>query len=344
SGVEIRLAVSKEQIDWDEPVDLVLTLVNRSSAPARIPFEKPGRREASGDDPAVARGVREVAELLDIGDFLSVTAPDGEEVELRVDDISSNPFIAAVVHLRAEGGPVMTLAPGEKLEYRIAGFNRTWARYPLLEAGSYSLRFSYTPEWDDPVLRDAGVGVVQTAPVTIKVRAAAPEIVRTHGHPVRIRAARDGDALLATLTNASDLPLVVNLNFGHDDPPSAQVWWVLRVGEEIFKLRAGPEARSAALEAFSRDKLKELRPGQSVEIGRIPISTLESQPLAASLPAGAEFQVRASCANRVDLAWQMAQSNLIGSDRAPEALRRPLPDRLFSFQTSSDELTLTKSK
>ncbi|HEY3245889.1 MAG TPA: hypothetical protein VGM03_21315, partial [Phycisphaerae bacterium] len=95
SGVEIRLAVSKEQIDWDEPVDLVLTLVNRSSAPARIPFEKPGRREESGDDPAVARGVREVAELLDIGDFLSVTAPDGEEVELRVDDISSNPFIAA---------------------------------------------------------------------------------------------------------------------------------------------------------------------------------------------------------------------------------------------------------
>lgn len=109
-------------------------------------------------------------------------------------------------------------------------------------------------------------------------------------------------------------------------------------------MRSGPEARHAAIEAFSRDKLKELRPGQSIELDRIPMAVLESQPILAPLPAGAEFRVRVTYANRADLAWQMAQSNLIGNERAPEPLRRSLPDRLFSLQSSSDEILLTKSK
>ena len=40
-GVEVRLAFSKPNRAWDEPVDLVVTFTNRSEFPARLPFESP---------------------------------------------------------------------------------------------------------------------------------------------------------------------------------------------------------------------------------------------------------------------------------------------------------------
>ncbi len=335
TGLAIELAVSKDEIAWNQPVDLTVTLTNRSAYPSHVPFEASLQRRK-----ALQPAVRAVADLIDLADFLTVSAPDGEEIELRVDDINANPFVAAIVQARTEGGPTATLEPGEKLVYRVAGFNRAWARYPLLERGAYRIRFAYEPEWDDPQLRDAQVGLVTTEPVAINVREPAPEIVREGRGVPRLSLTREADAIVATLTNTSDLALSVNTNFGSDEPPLANVVWAVLTGEDVIKLPGNVTPRAA--EAFSRARLVELEPGQAMELDRVPLERLRSAQNVVGLEAGAEFTVRCVYVNRTDCTWQAVQNNLIGSDRAPEGLREPLPPRLFHIHASSPEMALQR--
>src|SRR3990172_5050624 len=126
SGAEVSLSFSKPIIDWKEPVDLNITMTNRLSYPARVPFDvEPGVRGDSDD-------ARQVADMLDAAEWLKVRSPDGRELELRVDDIAGEPAVFAAVQSRLAGGPGGVLAPGEKITVRARAFNRGGARVPLL--------------------------------------------------------------------------------------------------------------------------------------------------------------------------------------------------------------------
>ena len=132
---EISLGFSKSKVEWDEPVDLELTVTNRSAYPARIPFELEAARAAARND------ARQVADMLDVAEWLSVRGPDGLPVELRVDEISADPDVLAEVQARLNGAPNGVLPPGERITVAVRMFNRGWARFPLLNRGRYTAVF-----------------------------------------------------------------------------------------------------------------------------------------------------------------------------------------------------------
>ena len=70
---------------------------------------------------------------------------------------------------------------GPSAVIKLAGFNRGWARFPLLDRGTYTLRFEYTPDWTDPALAAARVGHAAAREVRVVVNPGAPRVVSRVG-------------------------------------------------------------------------------------------------------------------------------------------------------------------
>ena len=334
SGVEVRLSFSKSKIAWDQPVDLNLSLTNRAKYAARVPFEiDPAKRTVAADD------AQQVGSMLDVADLVRVRGLDGREVDLTVDDISADSQVVAAVQRRLNEGPVSTLDPGQQAKITVVAFNRGWARYPLLDAGVYTVVMDYTPEWEDDVLAAHRVGRVVSNPATITISTGAPATVSRSGAEASLTIERDGAFIAARLTNRTDQTMLVNKNFGRS-PPFADGHWVYEL--EGTRREVPVIAKSAASwHDFKAALLVEVGPGQSTELARIHLNELRH----ALSDAGAKFDdrrwtVHFSYVNLCSRQWQVRQgSALLGNSKAPAIFQVPLPRRILSTGHTSNRLT-----
>ncbi|MBI1826681.1 MAG: hypothetical protein HYR83_09895 [Planctomycetes bacterium] len=344
SGVQVSLEFSAAIIDWETPVELRATFVNKSKFPARLPFALPqdSRPERTAD-------ARQVADMLDLSEWLQVRTPGGRELELRVDDIAEDADVQAVVQARLGAGPSSTLAPGESTIIVARAFNRGWARYAMLDGGEYTVEFEYTPQWQDAQLLANHVGQVKSAPARLRINAAAPMTISREGADADLTLERAGEMLEARFVNHSDRPVHINLNFGPSTPFADGRWLV----ESDSMRREIPSISklSPTWSDFEAAKLIEVRAGESVPIAKISVDDLRSavqpagdlNPLAQDAAHRNDASAAFTYSNLCDRQWQARQEPAIRSDPMyPKVLRDPLPLRLLSTRQTSNRISLAK--
>jgi len=366
-GCSIRLDADRTRLAWDEPIELAVSIRNESAHPAHLPLDAADRRRSDGslegDIGKPSQGASEkpgavpvrgldhatqVGDLIDLADYLHVTAPDGRDIPLRVDDVRADRDVAEAIEWRANGGSVTELAPRAQAVYRVPRFNRGWARYPLLQPGVYRVVFDYDPQWEDEEFRQAGVGRVTSNVLELTVTKPAPAIVRQFNGETRLVVEQGDGRLVARLTNTDDLPVWINLNTCGDQPPFAQIVWTVFAGERVEEVRLDRVTPAPLPEAFRLDRVMELAPGDSLELQRIALADLfnaagqaavaPSPPSPGSPPAGPVI-IRATWVNQTDPVWQQQQEPTpLGNPRAPAALRQPLPRRMLTGRLTSDPL------
>jgi len=344
SGADVSLSFSKPIIDWLEPVDLNITMTNRLTYPARVPFDlhptplipSLPRGEAGASE---ADDARQVADMLDLAEWLKVRAPDGRELDLRVDDIGGDPAVFAVVQSRLAGGPGSGLAAGERITVTARAFNRGWARFPLLDRGEYTVMLDYMPDWTDEVLAAARVGRVSSTPATVTIRDGAPPSISRTGIQTDLIVERDGTFLIARLVNRTDQPVLVNMNFG-GAAPFADGRWVYELDQSRRDLPILPKP-GASWHDFKPELLVEVGPGQSAELARISFNDLRKKLVNAGADlSGDRWSMHFTYANLCDRQWQTRQgSALLGNENAPPFFQKPLPRRTLSARQGSNRLT-----
>jgi len=333
TGVEVVLSFSRPATAWDQPIDLLITATNRSEHPARIPFAAHDDADGTGSSDA-----RQVGVMLDVADFIEVRAADGQEIELRVDDIQADPAVAKAVQQRLEAEPSTVLEPGRQMTIQVRAFNRGWARYPLLDRGTYTAVLVYEPAWDDDVLRTRHVGRVVSNEAAVRVESSAPQAVSRGGQEVSLAVERRGPFLIAELTNRTDQPMLVNKNFGAASPFAVGLW-VYTYDQEIIEAPVDAKPWSGWHD-FDAALLVEALPGESVELARIQagelLKTLAEK--GADLE-GDDWTVHFSYASFCDRFWQRRQgSALLGNDSAPKIFQTPLSRRILSSRHASTRL------
>ncbi|MEK7755841.1 MAG: hypothetical protein AAB385_01365, partial [Planctomycetota bacterium] len=321
-------------IDWLEPVDLNITMTNRLPYPARVPFDvDPGVRGDADD-------ARQVADMLDLAEWLKVRAPDGRELDLRVDDIGGEPAVFAVVQSRLAGGPGGVLAPGEQITVTARAFNRGWARFPLLDRGEYTVMLDYVPDWTDEVLAAARVGRVLSTPATVTIRDGAPPTISRAGiqTDLIVEPAFGGAFLIARLVNRTDQPVLINTNFG-GAAPFADGRWVYELDQTRRDIPILPKP-GASWHDFKPELLVEVGPGESVELARTSVRDLRKSLINAGADlSGDRWSVHFTYANLCDRQWQTRQgSALLGNENAPVFFQQPLPRRTLSARQGSNRL------
>jgi len=339
SGVDVSLSFSKPVFDWLEPVDLNITMTNRLPYPARVPFDvdrvgQPPSAVGSGD----ADDARQVADMLDVAEWLKVQTPEGRELELRVDDISGEPAVFAVVQSRLAGGPGGVLPPGERITVTARAFNRGWARFPLLDRGEYTVQLDYVPDWTDEVLVAARAGRVVSNPVTATVRDGAPPTVSRVGIQTDLIVERDAATIVARLVNRTDQPVLINTNFG-GAVPFADGRWVYELDQARRDIPLIPKP-GASWHDFEPKLLVQVGPGESVELTRVSINDLRKTltDVGADL-SGDRWSVYFTYINLCDRQWQTRQgSALVGNEQAPVFFQQPLPRRTLAVRHSSNRL------
>ncbi len=334
SGVEIRLAFSKPRIVWNDSVDLIITLTNRSKYPARIPFELDPAKQNQVESDA-----RQVADLIDAAELLRVRRANGDRIELTLDDITADRDVADVVQRRVDVGPISVLAPGQRVTITARALNRGWARYRLLDADVYTVSFEYVPRWDDELLAAERVGRVTGNESTLTVTEGAPETVSRRGPVASLHLDREGAFLVARLTNRFDHTVIVNTNFGRS-PPFAQAQWVY---EFAGAHRDVPVEGKPALSWHDFDVagLVSVSAGETVELARTRIDELR-RALAGggAVLANDDWTLHFAYDNLCDRTWQERQgSALIGNAAAPSVFQKPLPRRMLSTRQTSNRLS-----
>jgi hypothetical protein len=338
AGAEVSLAVSKTRTAWDEPVDLHITVSNRSKYPTRVPFEIDATKRASLSTDAL-----QVGDMLDIADWLKVRSSEGREIELRVDDITADPAVTAAVQERLNGGPNRTLGPGEEVVTSIRAFNRGWARYALLDGGEHSFVFDYVPEWEDEALGAARVGRVVSNKVKIAVVRSAPEAISRGGTVASLTLIRESEELVALLVNKTDQLMLVNRNFGVS-PPFAEGRWVYTLDDSIREVPIILKPR-ASWHDFEESLLVSVQPGQDLELSRIKITGLHKLLSEAGADlSGDRWTVHFGYSNMCDHVWQARQGPaLLGNKNAPPIFRMPLSRLILSARHASNALEAPKA-
>ncbi|MEE9294048.1 MAG: hypothetical protein V3W34_03660 [Phycisphaerae bacterium] len=324
SGVTIELSGSRTVFDWSDSVALTVRLENTGSHVARLPFEL----ILPSVDKRSAR-LRQFTSLLDLSEYLVVEGPGGRAVRLYVDDINEDPALVAAVNDRVEQPPVDEIPPGETVRYRVDEFNRGWARYRLLEAGDYQLQVVYQPQWDDDELVRSGVGRVASNRLKLAVGKPAPLCVRRAVAPANLKLSRQGDAMVAALTNQLDLPVWVNLNLTVErGAPFARTRWFVDCGEQRHMLRASRLLHHPR-EPFSRDRIIQVMPGDTIELARLSYETLADEARGC--------QVTFTYSNITNITWQRANSpGPAAGVKAGKGREEPLPYRMLVATLTSD--------
>ena len=338
-GVEVRLALSKTKIAWDEPVDLTITMTNRSAFPARVPFEIDplARGKVAGDG-------RQVGDMLDIAEYLRVSDARDASVALVVDDIMGDEAVTKVVEHRVDAGPIAELAPSQSVSITARAINRGWARYRLLDAGAYAILLDYVPAWEDDVLAAERAGRVVSNTVTLTVTAGAPPAISRRSVEATVSVDRDKGFLVARITNRSDRVLLINTNFGAS-PPFAQAQWVHELAGQRHEVPVERRA-GASWHDFEPAKLAALPAGESLTLTRITGDAL--QRALAGVGASVEgdrWTLHFEYDNLCDRRWQKRQGTaLIGNDDAPRAFRELLPRNILTNRQVSRRLPAPLSK
>jgi len=319
-GGRVHLQVVPARMAWNEPFTLILHAHNPTQAPMRVPWPEatktPTTRPASPDADQVGR-------MLDAADWLMVTGPDHQPLELRIDSIDGNADIRQAVELRAgKKPPSHTIEPGSHAQLRIPEFNRGWSRYPMLATGQYTIRFEYQPQWEDESWTKAGFGRVTSEPVTIEVTRSAPDDIRTAERPLYLRLRRQNHQIVADVHNTWDRPLSLNLNFGPDSSRHAQLVWDVTLGSQESTRRWQPDPDPAAA-TFRLDRLKTVAPGGTLEIARAPIAELAR--------AGEETGTAGPDPRRITLRYMQLLSPVQMRERYDKQVKpNDVPSNLFS--------------
>ncbi len=272
-GGDVRLETDRDEVAWDEPFDLILHVTNPGEAPLRLPWSvepvPPGGQSESD--------AAQVAAVLSVADFLAVTGPDGQPVAVRVDPLDRDAQVRETVNvLASESPPTGIIPPGGGDRLVLRAFNRGWARYPMLSAGVYSIRFAYQPEWNDARWTALGLGRIESPPVQVRVRSDAPEAVRVSDRPMAAVLRRQGDSLVAELVNTWDRQQWVSLNLGGPFETHAAVEWRLP-SVDHDRLDAVDLETDTAGSDVREDRFRPLEPGQAVEVVRVAVAALRAR-------------------------------------------------------------------
>ncbi len=269
-GATVHLAVDPPAAAWNEPVAVRVDIVNTQDFPIHLPFLTSDRQTLDVDRNAV-----QVGAVLDVADFLEVIGPDGKRIDLMIDDYRGFRGVEHAVDARVHLEPVSDLPAGQRFRLQIPAFNRGPARWRLLEAGTYRIRFHYIPEWEEPDLIAARTGEIISNEIRVEITEAAPAIIDRGSRIITARVESMGDTCIASLRSTHDRPITVNLNIGgHGDRLLAQLQWRVQrfspdtavVGEPVIVVREASPNRIVLLE-----------PGESVEIHRASIAALSAQ-------------------------------------------------------------------
>ena len=337
AGVEVKLA-AESITAWDDPLHLRVTLTNRSAYPAKVPFEADAARRA--ELPAEAR---QVGDVLDLAELLTVRDPAGQKLDLRVDELNAREEVSAALRPRLTGGPITVLAPGQEVTLECRGLNRGWARYPLFERGTYTFILEYVPPWEDEVLAAQLLGRVRSNELTVKVAQPAPEQVARAGASSSLMLTRAGQDFVVRLTNHWDLPVLVNRNFGVTAPLAEGCWEAWAGGNEHDLVHLGREHTS--WEAFTEEGLVEVAAGASLELARITAAELQAT-VARQVPEAeaTDVEIFFRYSNVCSRTWQQTRGKeVLGNPQVPAVLRTLLPASLLSAQHSSNVVRLTAS-
>jgi hypothetical protein len=338
AGVDVELSLSRAEIAWDQPVDLTVTLTNRSDFPARVPFElDPSERLQTGGD------ARQVADLIDVAEWLSVTEDNGDALSLHVDDITADPAVGRVVSARVDDAPYSILAPGQRARLVVPSFNRGWARYLLLDRGHYRIVLHYQPEWTDTELKAARVGYAASNTVDLTVTQPAPDTISRRGADVLIELTRDEDAYVVRITNRRDQTVVFNTNLG-PAAPFAQGRWVCERDDATRDVTVLPKP-VMDISDFDGRLLVPVAAGEAIELTRIDRSDLHKRFKLLGLdPDSQEVILYFSYSNQCDRSWQTRQeSDTLSAPKVPPVLREPLPRRVLTGWHTSNRLRLSQS-
>ena len=334
AGVHVKLAAQPISA-WDDPVHVQITLANRSAYPAKVPFEADAGRRAE-----LPVETRQVGDLLDLAEWLTVRDPAGQKLDLRVDELNAREEVSAALQQRLAGGPITVLEPGQEVTLECRSLNRGWARYPLFERGEYKLVFEYVPPWEDEVLASQQLGRVRSNDLAVKVARAAPEQVARAGVVSSLTLARVEGDFVVRLNNHWDLPVRVNRNFGVAVPLAEGCWAAWVAGQEYDLVPLGREHTS--WEAFKEEELVEVAAGASLVLARIGAGELleaVARQVPEAEPAQAEVFFRYS--NVCSRTWQQIRGKeVLGNPQVPAVLRVPLPANLLSVQDSSNVVRL----
>lgn len=333
SGVAVRLESPQTSFEWNQPIEVRLVMENRSSYPARIPFDT-GTDQSNGD----STDARQVAAMVDASDFLVVQNSQGKEIELRADEISDDPAVLRAIQSRLAGGPSSRIAPGERVTISLAAFNRGWARYPMLDEGAYTIAFRYVPEWIDPVLAEQHVGEVRSDTLTLRIVKGAPDTVSRRGGQAELVLRREEDTLVASLVNHSDRTVLVNTNYGVSVPFAELQWIYERDGKRTPLPASAAQGRNWS--DFDPIRFIPLEPGGSLELARTSLSNLmKSLGQAGESVFNGQASIAASYFNLCDRQWQIReQANLDKDAASPDVFRSPLPRQILSMRLASQSL------
>ncbi len=276
AGVKIELSLSKESVDWSEPVDLVITLTNQSPYPTRIPFD------VEGDQPQLETDAQQVGQLLDVADWLTVVSDTGSSISLQVDDYTGHADITKAIDRRLENAPTSVLPAHQKRIVKLRAINRGWARYRLLEQGSYIFKLAYQPAWNDKQLLVRRVGYTQSNEASLFIQSSAEPVISRQGLEAALEVnmidTQDShDMIKALLINRHDRAKLVNTNLSTSGPPFARGQWIVETDGRIARMPAETLKRKSqshvAGDVFPHNVIA-VAPGEAVEIASISYDDL----------------------------------------------------------------------
>jgi hypothetical protein len=326
-GAGVRLEVSKPSIAWDEPFSVTVVADNPTTAPIRAPWPAPTSQPASA--PAMTEA-QQVACMMDAADFLVVTGPGGKPIDLRVESIDRDPAVYAAVDQRARGTPPSHLIePGRQARLVIPLFNRGWARYPLLVKGTYTISFSYQPQWKDESWSADGFGQVSGEPVSVAVKEGAPAALQRSGQPLELTIERAGDQLRAVIISHWDVPLWLNLNFGGASVTHSRLEWQLI---PTLQDNADPfDLASAVTPAdFEPHRLTRVDPTARVIVDSVSIEVVEKRLVEVNQERKAVYAAQARYV-------QLSTPTQLRDELTRLGRPHEVPTHLFSGSLVSDE-------
>lgn len=345
-GGRVRLEANRTRIRWDQPFNLVVHVDNPTPGAVRVPWPaglaalpadaKPAVIGRFGGE-AIVDDAIQVSAMMDIADYLMVVGPDGQEVELRVDPIEQDTAVFRAVTRRAGDQPPSHAIPAETSERLVVlQFNRGWARYPLLAAGTYIVRFAYQPQWKDPAWVDQGFGLIESNSLAIDVIESAPAEIRRAARPIQLELRREGGQVIGELQNVWDRELWLNLNIGGAIETHARLVWCPQTREGEPPDPFGLES-DATDPQFSADRLKRLAAGEKVIVSKADVDDL--------LERGRAVMGNADGGPHEQLTVILKYTHIPTAQDLREALRskgirESVPCQLFSGSAISEPITL----
>lgn len=333
AGTKITIEASANNFEWNQIVDLRVTIANTSKFASKIPFDESSATTVSGD-------AAQVANMIDISEWLEVKAPDGKAIELRVDDISEESAILDVIQARLGGGPTMMLQPNQTVVILGKAFNRGWARYPLLDRGQYAIRFEYIPQWQDPILASANVGKVTSETAFVNIKTEAPSAISRNGAEADLVVERAGDQIQARLVNRTDRLVRVNANFG-PAAPFAEGKWTMEAGP-LQTTVAVHQGKNPTWQDFAAQNIHEVQAGESIVLASASCEEIlrRADEFRPQLRDATTLNIGFAYSNLCDRQWQARQGTTFANDPTlPAILLQPLPTRILSTRQTSNRIT-----